>query len=223
MKRTSTITALLLAAGCLFVTSAGAQELILSTGGGSFLNHNDSYDVLSVDNTSGFGSHGLGVEVYDNLRIFAEYEVSGENDPLFNDYEMDFALHTAVLAIEYAYPLIDYFHPHVRVGMGFYWGDIDLTTDRQTYDDTAFGLGFYALGGFDVLLPFGDPEAPGANFWDHLTVGLANDYGWAFQPTLSFDELLPEDDGADNPPINMGEVDLSGFMWRLALQVRYTF
>ena len=99
MKRTSTITALLLAAGCLFVTSAGAQELILSTGGGSFLNHNDSYDVLSVDNTSGFGSHGLGVEVYDNLRIFAEYEVSGENDPLFNDYEMDFALHSEYRAL----------------------------------------------------------------------------------------------------------------------------
>ena len=90
------------------------------------------------------------------------------------------------------------------------------------------GIGLTLLGGFDLLWRIGDPEAADAGFFDHLILGISNSYGYQFGPTLHFDELEPvveDDDGEEDtppaPPVDMGELDLGGFTWRLGISVRY--
>jgi hypothetical protein len=211
----------LLAIAVLAAPFASAQEIGISLNPSGMINSHDSYDVISVDNAHGFGNYAITVEVFDGLRVAAEYEYGTENDTLFGSFDMDFAVHAALLAAEYRYPVFSWLHPHVRAAVGGYWGDIDLAVGDVTYDDTDFGIGFYALGGFDLVFLRADPDDPDPNFFDHLSLAVNNDYGYAFRPTLNFDGFHPEErEGA--PEISLGEVDLSGFVWRVGLNVRYT-
>jgi hypothetical protein len=90
------------------------------------------------------------------------------------------------------------------------------------YDDTAFGLSVSSLGGFELVYAFGDPDAQEkVDFWDHVSLGLTNDYGYLFGPGLEFSELAPEGAEEGDPAVSLGTASLGGFMWRVGLLLRY--
>ncbi len=221
MRALMTLMTLTAMALVLFALPAAtdAQTLSLTLNAGQQYNYDDSFDGISVDDRADYGNYALGVEVIPNLTISAEYEYDEEVDPLLG-MDMDFDVHAALISVQYAYPLTGWFSPHVRVGGGAYWGDIELAGTGVNYGASDFGFGFYALGGFDLTWHLGDPGDPKSNFFDHLTFALTNDYGWMHRPTLSFDNLQPVN--GDGPEIDMGEVDLQGWTWRAGLSVRYT-
>lgn len=231
MRRLTTAT-LLSAFSLLVSASAFAEEVIFTINGGSQFNTNDSYDIVSADDETTSANLAIGYEVIPNLRVALEYETSEEVDQLFDVWDMSFTQHAMLASVEYAYPLLKWLRPHVRVGAGVFWGDIDLDIDGVTYDDTDMGFQFYAVGGYDLIWYFGDPDGLKANFFDHLGLGVTNDYGWVQRTALTFDEILPveEEASTDDEPVaqagpaqNMGSVDLYGWTWRLGLTIRYRF
>lgn len=233
MKR-ATITVIL--AGLVLVISgtAVAEEFIFTLNGGAQFNTNDTYDIFSSDDQTTSANLAFGYEVIPNLRLALEYETSEEVDQLFESWDMSFAQHAMLASVEYSYPLLKWFRPHIRVGAGVFWGDIDLDIDGVAYDDTDVGFQLYAVGGYDLIWYLGDPDSPKANFFDHVGLGITNDYGWVQRTALTFDEILPVEgaDPADDddepvaqqgPAQNMGSVDLYGWTWRLGFTVRYRF
>jgi hypothetical protein len=175
----------------------------------------DTSDTVRADLT-------LGYEVYRNLIVFAEYHTGSEHAPVFDTMTMDFATHAARFGVQYRYPLLSWLHPYVLAGVGFNWGDIDLETDTNTYDDTDFGVSGFVLGGIALVWYFGDPADQDASALQRMGIGLTNDYGYTFGPGYTFDELQPEDGGGD-PVANLGEVDMSGFTWRVGITLRDRF
>lgn len=198
-----------------------ARDLVLSLQGGALFDYDGSYDVLSRDDQFGYVHYGVGLGIYENLRVHAEYEFGGESDPLFRDLDLDFKLHAALITAEYGYPLLPFLRPHVRVGVGAYWGDVDLFSGGIEYDAKAWGLGFHALAGFDLIWQIGDPKRADRDFWDRLSIALTNDYGWAHRPTLDFDSMTADAPGGRVVDVDLGEVALRGWTWRLGLTFGY--
>ncbi|MBN1946078.1 MAG: outer membrane beta-barrel protein [Bradymonadales bacterium] len=218
--RTIIIPTLLAVVLCLPARSQ-ANDLNFTLRGQVTYHTDSSYDPISIDDHAGYGNLSLGYEVLRGLMVFGEYQWGSEVDPLFGFDRFDFTMHAAVLSVQYAYPLFSFLRPHARVGMGFTWGDIDLVSDHLEYDDTAFGIRLFALGGFSVLWEIGDPRAEDRGFFDHLTVGLTTDAGWSFGPWLRFDELTATGVTARTPAIDLGETTLGGFTWDLGLTIRW--
>ena len=230
MKRT-TVTLILAALVLLTSGTALAEEFIFTLNGAAQFNTNDSFDIMSSDDQTTAANVALGYEIYPNLRLGLEYEASAEVDQLFSAWDMNFAQKAVLASIEYSYPLLKWFRPHVRIGAGAFWGDLDLEIDGVTYDDTDMGFQFYAVAGYDLIWYLGDPDGPKANFFDHLGLGITNDYGWVQRTALTFDEIVPvEGESSDDepvaqngPPQDMGSVDLYGWTWRLGVSIRYRF
>jgi hypothetical protein len=220
MTRRMTPTAICFGLLLVAAAPAGAQELGLTIlTSGQKVNDN-GYFLFSDDNQAVRADLGLSVEVYEHLAAFAEYESGSESGTLFSDLGTDLTVYAARVGLVYRYPLLPFLHPYALVGAGAYWGDIDLDAPSQTYDDTAFGLGAFALAGLELIWYFGGAELePDATVWDHFGLGITNDYGYTFGPTLHFDAFVPDGGGA--APVDLGEVSLSGFTWRVGLTIRY--
>lgn len=202
-------------------STASAQELSLDVAGAFAVVGDDAYFGFADEDLASFADIGLGVEVWNGLSVVAEYRTGLERTTLFGTLESDFRTHAARLGLRYRYPLLSWLHPYVAAGVSFNWGDLDLDSGSRTYDDTAFGVGGYVLGGIAAIWYFGDPEGPDkVTFWDRLGIGITNDYGYTFGPTLAFDEVRPENAGGARPA-DLGEVDMSGFTWRIGLSIRY--
>lgn len=207
-------------AGAAAAATAEAGDLSLTIDLGQQYNYSDGYDALSVDDQAPYNSVGLAFEVYEHLHVGAEYEFGFERDPLFG-LDLEYGLQAAVLQVRYEYPVTSWFQPHVRVGAGAYFSDVELVADGVTYEASDVGFGFYALGGFDLLWRVGGTEPQeGEGFLGRLALGVSNDWGWAHRPDATFDELVPV--GADSAaPVDLGTVALQGWTWRFGVQLRY--
>ena len=200
--------------------SAHAQELSFSAFAAGHGLQDDGYFLLSDDNQSVRANLSLGFEVFENLSVFAEYDTGTEHGALFEDLTMTFTVNAACVGLVYRYPLLEWLHPYALAGVGACWGDIDLEAPAQTYDATDFGMGGFVLGGIEAVWYIGGREPTAdASFIQRLGLGVANDYGYSFGPSLDFDDLRPDSGGGT--PVDLGEVDLSGFTWRVGLTIRY--
>jgi hypothetical protein len=210
-------------------TSATDPELRLNVHRKTTISLDRAYDVLSPRDQAAFGNYAIGYEVADHFALFAQYTFGTEKNRLFDTMALDFSTNAAQLGVEASYEVESWFRPHARLSLGAFWGDIDLQSDDVVYDQTAVGIAVTLMGGFDLLWKVGgDPNMPSAGFWDHVTLGLSNSYGYQFGPSLTFDELVVEvDEDDDEPayaegdPINLGETDLGGYTWRLGISFRY--
>ena len=221
MSRLS-IRTLVIVASLLLSASAWGDEITLTVTPSSQFNYSASYDTVNATDHAGALNLAVGYELIPNLHVGLEYETSEVRETLFSVFDTSFAQHAALAAIQYSYPLTDWFRPHVRAGVGAYWGDLDIHASGTEYDATEVGFQAYAVGGFHLLWYFGDPNAPKARFLDHLGLSLSNDYGWIQRTSLNFDELMAEEDGAQ-PTVSLGELDMSGWTWRVGFGFRYRF
>lgn len=205
----------------LVSTPAVAQEIVFTWNGANQFNEDDSFDVISANDETPAVQVGLAYELYQNIRVGLEYEHTGEDDELFDGIDVSWGTNALLVSAEYAYPLTRWFRPHVRVGLGPIWGNLEMRTEDQTYEDGAVGFGAYAVAGYDLVWELGDPDDPKARFKDHLALGLSNDYGWVHRTSMDLDELGPRNNDPGDPTLNMGDIALSGWTWRLGFSLRY--
>ena len=202
-----------------------AQELSFTASAAGHNVQDDGIFVFSDSSVNMAVNLSLGYEVFPNLSVLGEYETGSQSGDFLSAMQMDFTLYAARFGLQYRYPLLPFLQPYVQAGVSFNWGDVDLnTTSGTSYDDTAFGVGGFVMGGLALVWYFGDPVAnPDVGAIKRMGIGLTNDYGYTFGPKLQFSELRPEDGNESGPDANLGEVDLSGFTWRIGVTLRYRF
>jgi len=131
-------------------------------------------------------------------------------------------LQNVTLSVRYAYPVVAWLVPYLRVGLGVGIGTLELEPLKggDRVKDRAAGLAGHVLAGVELLWPRRALLAGRS----HLTTGLVIEAGYGFGSRLNFQLSPDEDDELKQIPlsgVNVGHLTTQGWQLRIGGVLRF--
>ncbi|MFC1654287.1 hypothetical protein ACFL2F_00665 [Myxococcota bacterium] len=220
--------------------AASARDFAISVCGTGHVVAQREYDPLSADDALGLAHVELGMEleeVLEGLSLEIAWESGRHIGDLFpggNPWlDADLLMHGVVLSAAYRLPVAEWMNAVGRVGGTLDFAKLELRDGEQTLlsDWANAKLGAQAVIGVEFFTPRNllrkwfkqDSGDPGEGF----TVGLRLEVGWSYKQEFVYDEMNEPAPGdkevakrqIDRAPINLGGINLDGFIFRAGLVV----
>jgi hypothetical protein len=190
-----------------------------------------SFDPLSADDALALAHIEVGLEleeVLPGLTLELAWETGTQSGDLFAGDQpwlrTELMIQGVVLSAAWRLPVTTWLHGVARMGATCEFARLRLEEDGEVLltDWANARLGGFASLGAEFILP--------RNLWrrwvgaepgdDHegFTLGIRLEAGWSLRQPYTFDEMHPADAGGiDRARIDLGSIDLSGFMFRAGL------
>lgn len=183
-----------------------APEFRLTAAGAAQQATDDSVDWISDSRTLGRVEVGAGVLVAPGLSLYAEFSNRHSETWILDDYENDVLMRTIGARVRYAFDLpFPILRPYLSGGAGVMLAKNRLYAPNATLEDAATAFAFDVAAGLEA-------QTPG-----RFSVGLYNDYGYAWRGDLDFSDATPRADDGPSSSVDLGSVRMRGFQWRLGL------
>lgn len=156
------------------------------------------------------GRFGVEAALGNGIAVGATWAWGRDGEYIFGEVDTEFEVRGGDAFARYTFEPLALVRPYVQAEVGVRSVRVRIDADDASLADEAMGFAWGAFGGVELRYPT-----------RNLSFALYNEHGYQGTTTLAFDEARWSD--SDAASVDLGDLALSGYTWRMGVRVGVAF